>query len=83
MKEEQFYIHNVNRNWILLNCLTYECVKNRFILNIDQFERLRKPNLTVNVKWPKLASIPPRWAKKAPNQPKMVRNCGVDMDEVC
>ena len=44
---------------------------------------LWKPNLSVHVKMAKLASIPPRWAKQAPNQPKMVTNGGVDLVEVC
>ena len=46
------------------------------------FVRLGNPKMTVHVKLAKFASIPPRWAKLAPNQPKMVTNGGVDMDEV-
>ena len=37
---------------------------------MDQFMRLRNPNMSVHVKWPKLASIPPRWTKQAPTPPK-------------
>ena len=70
MKEEQFYMHSVNRNWILFDCLTCEYVYNNFIINFIQFMMFRKPNLSVHVKLAKLASIPPRWAKIAPTQPK-------------
>ena len=77
MKEEQFCIQFVNKKWILFD------FKNRFILHMVQFERLWKPNLSVHVKMAKLASIPPRWAKQAPNQTQMVMNGGVEMEEVC
>ena len=77
MKEEQFYIHSVNRKWILFDYLTCEYVKNKFILHLVQFERFWKPNMSVPMKMAKLASIPHRWAKQAPNQPKMVTHHGV------
>ena len=70
MKDEQFYIDNVNRNWILFDCLTCEYVSNSFILHLEWFVRLRNPKMTIHVKLAKLASIPPRWAKHAPNKPK-------------
>ena len=34
------------------------------------FVRLGNPKMTIHVKLAKLASIPPRWAKLTPNQPK-------------
>ena len=34
------------------------------------FLRLTKPKMTVHVKLAKLVSIPPRWDKLAPTQPK-------------
>ena len=46
------------------------------------FVRLGNPKMTVHVKLAKLASIPPRWAKLTPTQPKMVTNGGVDVAEV-
>ena len=81
MKEDQFYIYSVNGNWILFDCLTCEYVNNRFILHLVQFERIWNPNLSVHVKMAKLASIPPRWPKQAPNQPKMVMNGCVEVDK--
>ena len=47
------------------------------------FLGLGNPKMIVHVKLAKLASIPPRWAKQAPNQPQMVTNGGVKMEEVC
>ena len=82
MKEEQIYIHSVNKNWILFEFITFEYVRNNYILHIIQFKRLWKTNLSVHVKLAKLASIPPRWAKLTPTQPKMVTNGGVDVAEV-
>ena len=70
IKGEAIYTCNVNRNKILFDFLTLKHVINRFILHHKCFLRLWKPKMTVQVKLPKLASIPPRWAKHAPNQPK-------------
>ena len=39
---------------------------------MDQFVSLRNPNLSVHVKWPKVASIPPS-TKQAPTHPKWSR----------
>ena len=83
MKEEQFYIHSVKISWILFDCITCQYVNNRFILHLVQFERIWKPNLSVHVKMAKLASIPPRWDKLAPNKPQMVKNGGVEVYKVC
>ena len=70
MKEEQFYTTSVNSNWILFDYLTCDYFSNIFILHIKWLMRPRKPKMTVQVKLAKLASIPPRWDKHAPNQPK-------------
>ena len=74
---------HVNTKWILLNCITYECVNKMYILHLDQFMRLRNPNLSVHVKWPKLTSIPPQVDQTSSNSAQMVTNRGVDMAEVC
>ena len=41
-----------------------------FILHFESFVRLWEPNVSVQVKIFKLASISPRWTNHAPNNPK-------------
>ena len=73
MKEEQFCIHSVNRNFILSYSLTCEYLNDMYILHMKWFVSIWKPKMSVHVKLAKLASIPPRCVKLAPTQPKWSR----------
>ena len=64
---EENYTHNVNMNKIIFHCLTLKHVIIRYILQHRIFVRIWKPNVSIQVKIPKLASNPPRWVNYAPN----------------
>ena len=79
---EAIYTHNVHKNRLNFDYITYKHVINGFILHHKSFMRIWDPIVNVQVKISKLASIPPMWANHAPNQTWMAMNCCVDMDEV-
>ena len=58
IKKKAIYTCNVNKNRLLFESLKLKHVINRFILHQKCFMRLGKPNVTVQVKLAKLASIP-------------------------
>ena len=70
IKREAIYTCNVNKKRLLFDYITLKHVIRNFILHLKWFMRLGNPNVTIQVKLAKLASIPPRWANHTPTNPK-------------